>query len=341
MGEIALRLVAPQPTGPVLVTHDETVGRTLVPGLRGTVTLPGVYRFETSHLADGTRATQLPTVRPRARVLFLGDSFAYGLGVSDLDAAPSLLASALPHIGVINAGVPGTGPDGALRRLQVHGERWDPDLVVLLLYANDAANAERRLLFDLDADGRLVPVPSRDEAARTKARLARLPGFDLLARHSHGFSLARRYALALSGRHRGWADPDQAPSPPTPDQLDLLTQILAETRDEAQRLDASLLLAYAPHRAEVEAGSSALSDSLGRIADTLGVPFVATLDSLARDAQPRRPLYFEEGHWTERGHGLATRALRLPIARELSRRGHGARRDAPASGARGRRSPAD
>lgn len=70
----------------------------------------------------------------RKRILILGDSFAWGCGVSIKDSVSRHLEEKIGGIEVINAGVPGYSTDQELLWLERKGLNLDPDLVILLLY---------------------------------------------------------------------------------------------------------------------------------------------------------------------------------------------------------------
>src|SRR5262245_2590209 len=75
LGEVGLRLFAPQPTGPVWFAYDPELGAIPTPGEHGERTLPGIYRFSFTHDAQGLRADPAAaSASPRHAVLVLGDS---------------------------------------------------------------------------------------------------------------------------------------------------------------------------------------------------------------------------------------------------------------------------
>lgn len=95
----------------------------------------------------GLRGPELVVPRPEGlrRVLMLGDSFTFGLGVEDDGAPfPALLDRRLRprSIGVVNGGIPGslTGDWGALWRRA--GERVDPSAVVAVFFLRDGTRLE-------------------------------------------------------------------------------------------------------------------------------------------------------------------------------------------------------
>lgn len=83
--------------------------------------------------ARGYRGRELPLPKPgdRTRVVVLGDSIAFGYGVSDEQAFPHLLTVRDNGLEAVNLGVEGYGPGQELLVLQREGLRDDPDVVVL------------------------------------------------------------------------------------------------------------------------------------------------------------------------------------------------------------------
>ena len=88
------------------------------------------------------RELTLPKAGHRTRVVVLGDSIAFGFGVSDEQAFPHLLDVRDNGIEAGNLAVPGYGPGQALLVLQRDGLRQDPDVVVLAVcLRNDFVDA--------------------------------------------------------------------------------------------------------------------------------------------------------------------------------------------------------
>lgn len=79
-----------------------------------------------------------PKAAGTQRVLMLGDSFTYGLGVAD-DAAvlPALVERALPGVEVVNGGLPGSLTGQWLDLWEEHGDALAPDAVVLVFFLRD------------------------------------------------------------------------------------------------------------------------------------------------------------------------------------------------------------
>jgi hypothetical protein len=116
-------------------------------------TLGWTPRKSVSALVDGKRVTinarggrgrelALLNARQRTRVVVLGDSIAFGLGVSDEQTFTHLLDVRENGIEAGNLAIQGYGPGQALLVLHGEGMRIDPDIVVLAFcLANDFAEA--------------------------------------------------------------------------------------------------------------------------------------------------------------------------------------------------------
>src|SRR6266496_2467787 len=94
--------------------------------------------------ASGYRGRELPLPKPgnRTRVVVLGDSIAFGWGVSDEQAFPHLLTARNNGIEAVNLGVGGYGPGQELLVLLHEGLPQDPDVVVLAVcLRNDFVDA--------------------------------------------------------------------------------------------------------------------------------------------------------------------------------------------------------
>jgi lysophospholipase L1-like esterase len=143
LSEIVLRIAWAPPSlssTPAFEAH-EVYGVAPIPGITGMRSTPE-YTHTYSHTAQGFRGG--PGIRPVAasaqikpRLLFLGDSFTYGLGSSDDEIFVSIVARNLGDIEVVNGGVNGFGQRDELAMLDAIGSRLQPNLVVLMFFWND------------------------------------------------------------------------------------------------------------------------------------------------------------------------------------------------------------
>ena len=92
----------------------------------------------------------------KQRILVLGDSFVWGMGVEMEQAFTEVMERRLDHVEVINAGVPAYGTDQALLWLETEGWRYQPDLVILLLYFDDVLQNTLDILYETMPKPRFV-----------------------------------------------------------------------------------------------------------------------------------------------------------------------------------------
>lgn len=183
---------------------DEGQRFRMKPGFRGSV--KGVdYRINALGLRGGEITAKAAGAR---RVLLLGDSYAFGLGVSEGEAISAQLEALLREaagggdaIEVINAGVPAYQTEQERLLLERTGFALQPDLVVLLWFANDNVAAPLTYaptLHVLWHDD--LPVPYS-----WKAPLSRSFLWSLLAKIDAGRRLERgEYDTSGAGGERNW-----------------------------------------------------------------------------------------------------------------------------------------
>jgi SGNH hydrolase-like domain, acetyltransferase AlgX len=175
--------------------------------------------------ALGFRGPEVPPRGSALRVLALGDSFTFGLGVQDDEGFAARLRRRWSQRGVevVNAGQVDMGPENEWRLLRSDGPRLEPDVVLLAFYVG---NDVRDVMLGLDrarvVDGRLlaspharrwyrplvpgrlldaVPVPAASEARGLKRALGR---------HSHLYRFLSGRAAIL----REWARRGGGPAAP-------------------------------------------------------------------------------------------------------------------------------
>ncbi len=95
---------------PGLIRHDPDLGWRLTPGWSGTHT---TFDYTTSYSTDvrGFRQSDVGQNNVRRRVLVLGDSFVFGLGVANSETFVSCLNRTTTDVAFVNGGIPGYSPD--------------------------------------------------------------------------------------------------------------------------------------------------------------------------------------------------------------------------------------
>jgi len=274
--------------------------------------------------ARGFRGNELTFPRPsgRTRVVVLGDSVAFGYGVSDEQAFPRLIDVRENGIEVANLGVQGYGPGQELLVLRREGLREDPDVVVLAFcLRNDFVDAvlpvalydgvTPRPVFRLDRDGGLV----LDDSPVRRSALGRAAGW--LGDHSQLFN---RAAALLPRRgsedEHDWRyrkqqalrDPDRV--------LRLCVALVREMDRLCRGRGISFLVATFPNGLSYEM-ETALASSLQ---DALGAAGLPVVDMAARfrasGARPSDLALDRTGHLSARGHALAAEILEAEITRQ-------------------------
>jgi hypothetical protein len=224
----------------ILVPDDRELRFRLTPGFSATV---GGIEYRVNEL--GLRGGPVARARPAGarRVLVAGDSYAFGLGVSEGDALPrqleALLREASPRgaeatgaasgggaggggepatVEVINFGVPAYQTGQQLALLRRLGFDLEPDMVVLLYYANDNVEAALTLapsIRSLYVDE--LPIPHAWKSFLSRSYLySRIAQLDASRRGSRGefetrgernwpVTAARLRAFAAACREHGAA----------------------------------------------------------------------------------------------------------------------------------------
>lgn len=161
---------------PGLLKHHPRLGWVLAPGWRGSHR-HHVFRtiYEVNQFGFRGR-TALGGQSERRRIVLLGDSFTFGLGVNEGETFTDRLAQANPNMEFLNFGVPGYSTDQEYLLQQEVASNFRPEIYLLLFYlGNDIVDnmlpvplqvQKEKPLFRLTEDGTLiltnVPVPSAE-----------------------------------------------------------------------------------------------------------------------------------------------------------------------------------
>lgn len=163
--------------------YDERLGWRNIPNWRAST-----RGFSLSINSKGLRDREYTYEKPEAvkRILVLGDSFAWGYGVSDHEIFTEVLETRLEQNPtaweVINTGVSGWGTDQEYLYLLEEGFRYEPDIVILSFFlVNDPDNNARSPQYGLNKPVFLdesltlanVPVPTpfeREVRVTSRAR---------------------------------------------------------------------------------------------------------------------------------------------------------------------------
>ncbi len=254
------------------------------------------------------------------RVLAVGDSFTFGIGVEANEAWPARLEARLndtlagtEQAAVLNAGVPGYGARQMRLSMDALLPELEPELVVFGLYANSywrvgnpygihggtLITRDRVAATELLPDGGLVVTAFEPGWLRT---------IDVWLKRFFHFG-AHTLALPLGGRH--W--PQRAPAPDGREAIaEAYAPALREIREarDLARDRGSTLVVLAIHAQRPDGSFDAREQTYHEILAAFcarhGILFVATLPELQARAAGRAEFRFPtDQHWSPAAHELA------------------------------------
>jgi lysophospholipase L1-like esterase len=220
LAEVVLRLFFPQPLAGVMFDDNAEMGFWNRANLHGKPfqSEPNrpFYRITTDR--NGYRGVRpVETAKPQGvrRIVVVGDSFVFGVGVEDSETIPAQLESILNasapkgvRYEAINAGCPGWGTENILAFWRTRGAKLAPDLLVATFFHNDLYDNLRQTVYRIE-NGRAIYDP-KPSLSRAKRIVRMIPFYTFLSEHSHLANLLRRTAVRL------WMQPEKtAPAPAT------------------------------------------------------------------------------------------------------------------------------
>ncbi|MCP4004501.1 MAG: hypothetical protein GY725_09930 [bacterium] len=267
--EAIVRIVLPQPLTPPI--RESVDGVTLlVPGVRVRYFSPGEFDVHATVNEQRFRSTKTYERIPppeTIRIVALGDSFTFSTGVEDHETYPYLLEAALQsawpqqNFEVINAGVHGTGLGDQALWYQRTLSGFQPDIVVVTLYANDIDDEISTHRFE--KTGNSVQPRSLEsqrqadrEISSLRSLVSSIPGYFALSQHSQLLSLIRttatRFLLARSAA-RANASTDGARHQAEEHATVMIADQLMWLRNEVEGRDAHLIAVLIPAREAIDA----------------------------------------------------------------------------------------
>ena len=277
------------------------------------------FEVRYTHNSLGFRGRERPFEKPPGafRIVGIGDSFTYGIGVDDdatylarLEAA--LGARTARRVEAINLAIPGYWPDPETLVLEHYGLKFRPDLVIVGISANDVENTRMGAAGSRVSRGYLVTDRLGDWA-------------DL----GRWLYLRSHVARVLIGRVAAGNARDASP--------DAVDARIEDAFDRMARLsaavDAEIVFLYIPDGewSSVEAEEARLGRfplprpaarptlpaRLRRFCAAGDCEVVDVLPAIRAHPQPESLYYPKDGHCTEAGHALIAEVL----GRELEERG--------------------
>ncbi|RMF18689.1 MAG: SGNH/GDSL hydrolase family protein [Deltaproteobacteria bacterium] len=284
------------------------------------------YEHSFHHTCQRFRGDRIFTrVRPegiRARVLLLGDSFAYGLGVGDAETFAARLERALPGVEIANTGCNGYGTRDELAVLDLFGEAFRPDLTILFFFWNDLENNLKRTepSFSLSENGRVqrtdeTVAPDFDPMSlwRPAANERRTSGAPYLALlFKEGLKGFRYRVLGISTRFIRTPEQKEDAWRITRDLLRLVARRTAE-------IGSRLLLVSIPSQSRVDPSAVikhieplhyVVEERLSAVCRELGIEYLDTRPALvAAFGRGAHLYYYADRHLTAEGHRVVAETV--------------------------------
>jgi hypothetical protein len=247
-----------------------------IPNQHGSINLPEAS-FTYSNNSMGMRGVTEFGAKMKLRVLLLGDSMTYGLGVNDDQNFAYLLQQRLPQYEFVNAGNPNTGTDYALTFYRVLGRSLQPDIVILCFLENDFRDNQRHWYFDDDINQ--VPFPYNV----THPTGRKFPLRSWLVDHVRLVYISKQ-VINYYAYDKGL-------------QPELTSRYLGALKDEVAKDGARFIVLYIP--AKEHLNGSEEETAFMQLAHSLGLSPISVRTSVKLSD------YLKEGHWNPSGHQVA------------------------------------
>lgn len=306
-----------------LYTGADVVGVALTPGFRGSMRT-SEFEYAVSINEHGMRDHPVAMNQDGTRrILVIGDSFVFGVGVELEDSLPKALERRLDSFSestrfqVFNGGVPGYGSFQELHNLRRLVPILEPDLVVLVFFAGD------------DWFGN-VPRKPRLQKPQVDFRNPR----EWFRVHSALFRFLDRFVfLRLKARDK-YDIHQREPSDEFRKQMLRVLEIIAEMRAAAVENDGDFLIALNPRYTQTYDHAWKKASLVYRLPDDEYSPFqpnlrltealkergfwvVDLLDPL-REKGTQEELHFPiDGHWNPKGNEFVASVLAEAILPRL------------------------
>ncbi|MEE3329663.1 MAG: GDSL-type esterase/lipase family protein [Myxococcota bacterium] len=318
--EGAARLLSPPPDAAIHIEHENMITVLGLPSLNATMeydptlfwklrdgldaqlvegdVLGQPMSFRVSTL-DSLRSAPIRSSAPGLRVLALGDSCTFGLGVDDSATWPAQLQGMLESQGVdaevINAGVPGYTAFQGLRWLETQGLALKPDVLVVIFGFNDRDFWSSRS--DIDTARTLERLPWQVVAEHSRL----YTGLRQLLRSRNG---ARKTSAAAQAESQKSAE-DVVPRL-APDEFQKVLHAIAQRAADA---DIKLVFATWPYRAQAEkqVRHTILYQTL--LEAVAGQTDTKLVDLVGPFVDGGLPLFIDHVHASVEGNRVAAQAL--------------------------------
>ncbi len=332
VGEVMVRLVAPQAVWhwrPAPFVSDTEGDFRLRPGLMSRSWNRVEFDHEVRVNAMGMRGEEPREAKSGCRMLAIGDSFTFGVGVEEDEVFHQVAARRVKELGTDaeawNGGIPAIEVPRAVRWLERHGLAIEPDLVLLSIFlGNDLQDASSDFAWAV-INGRLAIAGARGGLGEWLYQRSHLLVF--LKKSSLLQGLRKRLGGAepwsLRSAREGFAIYSEGLSPAVQEGLERTEAALGRLRQLAGERGFRVAVVLIPSILQVDGvrwegaleqlgvepalqdrrrPNRLVQDILGRH----GIPFLDLTDSFTAGTEAGEELYFPiDRHWTVDGHRRA------------------------------------
>lgn len=319
--ESLTRILIPQSVDPPRFAYNKKLGYIPTPNQRGRNILFGTYDYSYTHNTQGLRSNkEYSYEKTTPRVLFLGDSFTYGVGVNDDETFPNLVQNYSKNkIETINAGNPGKGTDYALKFFQVMGNQLKPDIVAVIFFHNDFVDNGREEYFSVNSNGNLEPKSITEH----KNFVSWLPGYDWFISWSQFINFVKKeivlfvfpsssfplLSIASSTTAISYTKKDS-----TEYWITITEKYIKSLKDKVENSKAKLIFFYVPDRLDVEQYRnnnqySIEEQSISGLLKSLNIAFFSLTPIISESDNHIDKLYLSDRHWTAVSHRLAAQYI--------------------------------
>ncbi len=284
----------PSPTRPDLFVTDNDVGYHLWPSTSTFDRYPSTAQHITDIVSnsDGFRnPREFGAPGNEKRLLIIGDSFVFGLGVNSKDRLTEVLETKISGWRVDNLGMGGWGMDLMLRALEKFGSKINPDIVILAVYTDDF----RRVMPRYAGMGFTIP---KYELNNGKLASKAYPGGSAWRKLHLTQAAYEIYWYKITNRNR----------------YDLNKALLNRIYQETQNLSAKLVLLYLPGKRDTKEDRER-RQFLNHWSITQNVPFLDLHEQLNK-AGIDNTYIKGDYHWNANGHRIAASEIVNFLSRE-------------------------
>ncbi|MBW1785299.1 MAG: SGNH/GDSL hydrolase family protein [Deltaproteobacteria bacterium] len=328
--EGAIRIWSPPLASPGMVQihrASPVLGYELVPGARGYGHLGELYQIN----AHGFRDVELSIKKPASvrRIMVIGDSFTFGMGVELKDTYPKQLESILNDQGivseVINCAVVGYNMWQYYEQLKNKVVDFGPDLVILGIYLNDLGRSTPpyRPGEPYSGENPFEPEPGNSKLRNKSVLWTFLHNADTLFKYKNRHRGGYDYLKSIEKRKRRLGPENKNYAIMTctveKEMLEAFSRTLEKMAREAERHHFGLLVVMIPDAVQLnEMHLKAVNRFVGNTCLGLGIPFIDLATFLETDQDPLSLYLFPvDAHNSPRG----LRMIAETISSEIQKRG--------------------